>query len=435
MQDRLPAPGKANRIKITLDDGNAIEGVLSYADDANQQGSAYNKANVLPDEVCNALGIATTSEPKDAFLANQQAVFLDGFYNRQRPEQIENAEPISPTRGSTVAAAVGNYALFGGGSYSAVAWDNVDTYNTQLIHGTAADLSETKYGLAATNVGDYALFGGGRSWGSSGLVRDSVDAYHRDLVHTTATDLSSERSYLAAASVGNYALFAGGTYGDSGSGSRVVDAYSNALVHTTPNQLSSGKDHFPAAGVGDYALFGGGKTVDVYSSSLVKTITESSQLLDGVAVSIGNYAIFADNGGTVAFDRFLVATVLEPLSQAAVAATALQDYALFCNEDEGMEAYDRFLNYSALSNLALEVQPDCAAATGGYALFVGSRATGVYQATPYVSFTIPAFSKYQFEGYHTQEQYTLTEKQWESQGALTGYIKRGFRLSGYQQID
>ena len=68
MQDRLPAPGKANRIKITLDDGSAIEGVLSYADEAIQQGSAYNKANVLPDDVCNALGIATTSEPKDAFL-------------------------------------------------------------------------------------------------------------------------------------------------------------------------------------------------------------------------------------------------------------------------------------------------------------------------------------------------------------------------------
>lgn len=31
------------------------------------QGSAYNKANVLPDSVCSKLGIATSSEPKDAF--------------------------------------------------------------------------------------------------------------------------------------------------------------------------------------------------------------------------------------------------------------------------------------------------------------------------------------------------------------------------------
>lgn len=31
------------------------------------QGSAYNKANVLPDTLCDILGISTDSEPKDAF--------------------------------------------------------------------------------------------------------------------------------------------------------------------------------------------------------------------------------------------------------------------------------------------------------------------------------------------------------------------------------
>lgn len=68
MKDRLPAPGKANRIKITLDDNSTIEGVLSYADDATQEGSAYNKANVLPDNVCETLDLnPDTAEPKDAF--------------------------------------------------------------------------------------------------------------------------------------------------------------------------------------------------------------------------------------------------------------------------------------------------------------------------------------------------------------------------------
>lgn len=70
MRDRIPAVGKANRVKITLDDGTAIVGVLSYADDATQEGSAYNKANVLPDETCELLRIdASTAEPKDAFEA------------------------------------------------------------------------------------------------------------------------------------------------------------------------------------------------------------------------------------------------------------------------------------------------------------------------------------------------------------------------------
>ena len=69
MQDRVPAPGKENRVRIRADDGQTIEGVLEYADDATVQGSAYSKANVLPDDLCNGLGIPTTSEPKDAFLA------------------------------------------------------------------------------------------------------------------------------------------------------------------------------------------------------------------------------------------------------------------------------------------------------------------------------------------------------------------------------
>lgn len=90
MRDRVPAPGKANRVKITLDNGQVVEGVLSYADDATQEGSAYNKANVLPDDVCEDLGIdPATAEPKDAFqaagdgltqLTNIKPAFASDFY-------------------------------------------------------------------------------------------------------------------------------------------------------------------------------------------------------------------------------------------------------------------------------------------------------------------------------------------------------------------
>lgn len=71
MRDRLPAQGMANRVKITQDNGNVIEGVFAYADGATQEGSKYNKANVLPDNVCQELGLSdpVTAEPKDAFLA------------------------------------------------------------------------------------------------------------------------------------------------------------------------------------------------------------------------------------------------------------------------------------------------------------------------------------------------------------------------------
>ena len=81
MYDRIPAPGKANRVKITMDDGTVIEGVLSYADDATQEGSAYSRANVLPDDVCAQLAIdPQTSEPKDAFLAAAQRIRYENAY-------------------------------------------------------------------------------------------------------------------------------------------------------------------------------------------------------------------------------------------------------------------------------------------------------------------------------------------------------------------
>lgn len=68
MRDRLPAPGKENRVRIRQDNGQVVEGVLEYADDATQDGSAYTKGNVLPDDVCSLLDIdENTSEPKDAF--------------------------------------------------------------------------------------------------------------------------------------------------------------------------------------------------------------------------------------------------------------------------------------------------------------------------------------------------------------------------------
>lgn len=44
------------------------------ADGVAVVGSAYNKANVLPDDVCNALGISTISEPKDAFIALSESL-------------------------------------------------------------------------------------------------------------------------------------------------------------------------------------------------------------------------------------------------------------------------------------------------------------------------------------------------------------------------
>lgn len=69
MRDRVPTPGRENRVKITQDDGTVVAGVLEYDDQATQEGSPYTKGNVLPDDVCGLLGIdPIESEPKDAWL-------------------------------------------------------------------------------------------------------------------------------------------------------------------------------------------------------------------------------------------------------------------------------------------------------------------------------------------------------------------------------
>lgn len=69
MHDRVPTPGRENRVKITQDDGTVISGVLAYDDQATQEGSAYTKGNVLTDDACTLLELdKQTAEPKDAFM-------------------------------------------------------------------------------------------------------------------------------------------------------------------------------------------------------------------------------------------------------------------------------------------------------------------------------------------------------------------------------
>lgn len=43
VQNRLPEPGKENRVSITPDSGSPLEGVLAYADDATQEGTFWNR--------------------------------------------------------------------------------------------------------------------------------------------------------------------------------------------------------------------------------------------------------------------------------------------------------------------------------------------------------------------------------------------------------
>ena len=56
---------------------------IRLEDEPTVAGSIYNRANVMPDAVCDALGVDTTAEPKDAFLA------LFNRAERNRPSSFQ----------------------------------------------------------------------------------------------------------------------------------------------------------------------------------------------------------------------------------------------------------------------------------------------------------------------------------------------------------
>lgn len=56
---------------------------IKLEDEPTVEGSIYSRANVLPDAVCDKLGINTNAEPKDAF----SALFLHA--ERARPSAFQ----------------------------------------------------------------------------------------------------------------------------------------------------------------------------------------------------------------------------------------------------------------------------------------------------------------------------------------------------------
>ena len=56
---------------------------IKLEDSPTVEGSIYNRANVLPDNVCDILDISNASEPKDAFVA------LRTFASKQKASTFE----------------------------------------------------------------------------------------------------------------------------------------------------------------------------------------------------------------------------------------------------------------------------------------------------------------------------------------------------------
>lgn len=207
-----------------------------------------------------------------------------------------------------------SYALFCGGIISGgtTCYSTVDAYNSSLTRSTPTELSVARAYLAATEAGNYALLGGGLALGSSKTV---VDAYNSSLARSTPTELSIARANLAAAGNYFYGLFGGGTSGSSTSA--VVDAYNYQLTRSTPASLSVARRNLAATNNGPQTLFGGGNetysgyaassAVDVYDSNLIKGtsvyLSEARQHL--AAASGGDYALFGGGYASLTKDGIL----------------------------------------------------------------------------------------------------------------------------------
>lgn len=192
--------------------------------------------------------------------------------------------------GATVAiggAAVGNYALFAGGTVNGVMTKDTVTsdvlaYDSSLTFTTAPLLSVARANVKGASAGNYALFAGGRA----GSFCTTVDAYNASLTRTTATALSSEENRTAAATVGNHAIFVGNTAS--------ADIYDASLTKTSAAILSTARTGLAATTVGDYAIFSGGGVADFCDASLTRSSIGTSMTgYDMGAATIGDYALFA----------------------------------------------------------------------------------------------------------------------------------------------
>lgn len=318
---------------------------------------------------------------------------------------------LSEARVEISTATVGNYALFAGGltstSSSGITTQtpksNVDTYDINLVKGTATNLYASVYRLASASMGNYALFGGGgmSTTTKNSYITGKLRAYDANLVTSTPSDLSVARRDLSATAVGNYALFGGGFY--DAEYRAEVQSYNSNLVRGNATALSVGRMNLKATTVGNYALFAGGNTgsgsrvVDSYDINLVKgTPTDlGASMTYHTATTIGEYALFA-GGATytttsstklnrvVAYNANLVRSLATTLSVARrqLASTSIGNYALFgggygSSSVANVDTYDINLVKGTTDDLSAGRSQLASVTIGNYALFSGSSTNNV----------------------------------------------------------
>lgn len=300
------------------------------------------------------------------------------------------APSLSVYRTYLAATSIGNYALFGGGTWKQGTGSSVssvvDAYDVDLTRTTPDILTVGRSDLAATSIENYALFGGGnRGTGNTNIP--AVNAYDVNLTHIRATNLTYQVSRSVGTSIGEYAIFVGGSD---------VNAYDASLVQTVPTRLGhNGGSSAGATSIGGYALFGGGywyssgnyytDMVVAYDTNLTRTTPAVlSSARGNTATSNGKYAIFGSSSVYDVYDENLIhKTTINTGVAGTATATSVGQYMIFAGGGDSsgstiatVNVFDGNLTYSTGTDLYMARGGLAATSIRNYALFGG----GVTQA-------------------------------------------------------
>jgi len=304
-------------------------------------------------------------------------------------------EPLSQPRYNVMAASIGIYALFAGGTYydSETASEKpsavVDAYSAFLARSTPTALTYKSDAGAAATVGNYALF----SCASPESSSAGISAYDGSLTrsHTSMPFLRK----CAAASNGKYAIFIGGINGMTAQQSSMY-AYDETLARSSPSTNLPSNSSMTGVRVGDYAIFAGpvansttGDAYFAYDHNLARTaITASERRISKVAAaSAGSTAVFAGGmkryGGMSELVEGITSSLVRltpttlPYPSTYLSATSLGKNAIFGGDFVDSEngrlacSFDASLNRTDICNMSVLHRYCGATNIGDYAIFAG----------------------------------------------------------------
>jgi hypothetical protein len=206
---------------------------------------------------------------------NNANTFFDTVDAFIMPSRARRSLKLSRGRREPSAGAVGNHAVFAGGTINCGTFtlkfcttDEVDVLDVDtLTFAPALKLRTPRYRMGVTTLGNRIIFAGGESSDGNedhfGTLYSDITIFDRtaptSLTESTSR-LSHARSRIAAATVNGVALFVGG-FDNSAAATTVVDVF-DGTAWRTMGPLPTGMTHARVGVVGGVAVFAGGSSFD-----------------------------------------------------------------------------------------------------------------------------------------------------------------------------